>query len=804
MQRLLSLCGLLLCLVPAWAQDYELVADINRDASRWSMFRSEPFSLTPFKGDLYFTAEAPGVGRELYRYGGTEHALVVDLYPGTDANGNANDGIFNYAELAAVHDRLYFIGKDGTRGDTVQLYAYDGQGTPTVVMSLGEPPSDPDNYSYLAATDDELYVMKRTSENFTAELWVYDGVTEPRRVPKGDDLDGAYFYRMEAVGNTVYLFKFDSNHKVWTYDGSGDPIAVPAFDRYAGVHSLVAYDGEIFFGARDTDDPDYQVLPADFYAYADGTVRRVLAGLNPGGNARASAGAYVHDDTLYFSANDGTTGDELWRYDGTAVSQVADLNPGDSLASSHVRHFVSHRGDLYFTAEDSTHGRQFWKYVAGSAPRRLTDGNFRFLRRAPVPYGDYLYFPHDAGTVAEELYRLEDGEARLRANIYDGSAGSVIQRLFAFGGKMYFDAFGQNGRELHVWDGTDVREVADLHPGEDASGNGRSSNPQLVVALDDRFLFRAQDSTGQHLWSYDGTGVPTRDTTLPTSARGFVTHEGQHYFTAYDTAYGSELWRWDGTNAPTRITDINPGASSSYPSGLTSFGGKLYFSALDDADEMDNELWVWDGSGATRVADHYEGAEGSWPAELTVFQDHLYFTAYDTLVGYELYRHDGTGGIELVADLYPGRSDDWANDSYPNTFRVVDDTLYFLATDASRGTALWKYDGTNPPAVAADVDITGRNGPDFRSPAVVDSLLYFWANEQTGLGNELYYYNTRNGRLTMVPELRVGPAGSRPSTPSNLLSYDGYLYLSAADGVTGWLLTGELYRIDLGRVTSAP
>ncbi|MGB3616657.1 MAG: T9SS type A sorting domain-containing protein, partial [Catalinimonas sp.] len=32
----------------------------------------------------------------------------------------------------------------------------------------------------------------------------------------------------------------------------------------------------------------------------------------------------------------------------------------------------------------------------------------------------------------------------------------------------------------------------------------------------------------------------------------------------------------------------------------------------------------------------------------------------------------------------------------------------------------------------------------------------------------------------------------------------GYLYLSAADGVTGWLLDGELYRINLGRVTSAP
>ena len=67
-------------------------------------------------------------------------------------------------------------------------------------------------------------------------------------------------------------------------------------------------------------------------------------------------------DTLYFSADDGSTGNELWAHDTSNHStwQVADINSGagdnDALGGSLLRILV---GDtLYFVADDGSTARK--------------------------------------------------------------------------------------------------------------------------------------------------------------------------------------------------------------------------------------------------------------------------------------------------------------------------------------------------------------------------------------------------------------------------------------------------------------
>jgi ELWxxDGT repeat protein len=74
-------------------------------------------------------------------------------------------------------------------------------------------------------------------------------------------------------------------------------------------------------------------------------------------------GFQQYNGKLYFAADDGINGDELWVTDGTASGTVlaADINPG--AAGSLPRSLVDVDGELLFHAVDVTNGRELWKYV---------------------------------------------------------------------------------------------------------------------------------------------------------------------------------------------------------------------------------------------------------------------------------------------------------------------------------------------------------------------------------------------------------------------------------------------------------
>lgn len=97
--------------------------------------------------------------------------------------------------------------------------------------------------------------------------------------------------------------------------------------------------------------PNYQ-FPLIFYPSFEGDVITVSS---------PTLDFTVMDSTLYFMADDGLTGYELWKSDGTAEGtiQVKDINPGVDSASP--VNLVAVGDSLYFSANDGVIGAELWR-----------------------------------------------------------------------------------------------------------------------------------------------------------------------------------------------------------------------------------------------------------------------------------------------------------------------------------------------------------------------------------------------------------------------------------------------------------
>ncbi len=71
--------------------------------------------------------------------------------------------------------------------------------------------------------------------------------------------------------------------------------------------------------------------------------------------------------TLYFRANDGTNGYELWKSDGTSAGTVLVRDILLGAYGSNPRSLTNVNGTLYFQATDGSSGYELWKSDGTSA-----------------------------------------------------------------------------------------------------------------------------------------------------------------------------------------------------------------------------------------------------------------------------------------------------------------------------------------------------------------------------------------------------------------------------------------------------
>jgi ELWxxDGT repeat protein len=421
-------------------------------------------------------------------------------------------------------------------------------------------------------------------------------------------------------------------------------------------------------------------------------------------NGVAPTGSYrtqftVVNGTTFFSANDGTHGQELWGSNGTAAGTqlVADINPGSG--GSYPANLTNVNGTLFFSANDGSHGPELWRSngstagtvlvsdidpgSAGSSPANLTNIN------------GALFFSATDGVHGVELWR-SNGTAPGTVLVKDlnaGSGSSYPSQLTNLNGTLIFVANdGIHGSELFKSNGTTAGTVLvnDIRPG---SGGSYPSN--LTVVSGTLFFSATNGISGQELWKSNGmtAGTILVKDIHPGSVGSYPSQltnvGGTLFFAADDGAHGPELFESDGVAAGTfLIKDINLGTNGSAPSNLTNVNGTLFFSANNGVSGQ--ELWRSNGTapGTVLVEDINPGANGSYPSQLTNVNGTLFFVANDGVHGAELFESNGTGtggGTVLVADINPGSAS-----SSPASLTNVNGTLFFTANDGHHGRELWE------------------------------------------------------------------------------------------------------------------
>lgn len=361
------------------------------------------------------------------------------------------------------------------------------------------------------------------------------------------------------------------------------------------------------------------------------------------------------------------------------------------------------------------------------------------------------------------------GPPSLVADINVGATGSNPGRFTAFKEYLYFagpphDEFTGFSRT----DGTAVEPV----PGFDSIFEA-----DVLFTFDDSLFVWGEDQVGTAIWRHDGVSSELVRRDPPE-----LIPIGESLYYLKPVADALELWRTDGPAGTDELIDSVSASSPGFYTGLVIFQGHLYF-------WMDFKLWRTDGLAIERVGDLVVSSMGG-DTDMTALVDHLYFYADVGLDQDQMWRTDGTT-TEFVFDVTPSPLDenvrfwDHAVDNYP--YFAHNGYIYFGHDDGTRGTELWRTDGTTTDLVADINEGAGHSSP--LGFASFDGDLYFWADDGI-TGHELWRFDgTSTQRVADIwPGSGSGYINEMWLFPAPFVPYAGRLYFAADDGTHGFEL----------------
>ena len=392
---------------------------------------------------------------------------------------------------------------------------------------------------------------------------------------------------------------------------------------------------------------------------------------------------------MYFAADDGILGRELWKVDALGnVSLAADIAPG-AASSDPLTIIADEEYAAYVIADDGTHGHELVKLDSAGNAALVADIWSGSLSSWPqeLVLGDdgTVFFTARDSVHGREVWKLDrSGAVSLVADVNPGPNDSYAAVLTPADGGLYFRAdssyvppnpgdpdYGETWPDLEWWF---VDSAGNVERSESPYAEETQSDSEQSDDLD-FILTNYFDDLGDEVY-FNGDfyfhGLP--EDPVP---------EDDH-----QPEWG--LYRYDGEL--TRLTDFRV-------DDLTVTSGGLYFTGFGE-DTTENVVYKVDTTGEVSIVVNQDSGE------LMVYNGEVYFQSFDAQHANELWRLDASDTYSLVADIKPGGS---AN---PDHLVVFEDHLYFEANDA-----IWQMGSSGDLSLVAEIRI------DFLT--VFDGNLYY-------------------------------------------------------------------------------
>jgi ELWxxDGT repeat protein len=412
--------------------------------------------------------------------------------------------------LIAVGDSVYFGALEGIEGSKAEriysLWKSGGFHSDSERMTRLTSERFPGDLFEIANLNDTYAIFSGRIETETGfELGISDGTPEGTRIlkdlrPGPGSSAPSYFV---SYNNHVY---FSNNFRLWRTDGTeggtlelepsispfptvalgdlyfqgrgqggsggqlwragtgldtAEEVAVINPGAFAQINSITEFQGALYFSATDqgVNNVERELWTSDGISSAS-----EVKDIRPGPEGSNPVNLVVAGDFLYFSADDGISGYELWKSDGTESGTVLlkDIRPGPESSNIRSSSLIEFNGEIYFVADDGTSGVELWKSDGTAAGTRLLKDIYPGPHSSIVPYEwqpvefeGLLYFSAACPDYGYELWQTDGTPegTRLAFDVLPGPASSVPEQLTVAGGRLHFNAFSpQFGNELHVYD----------------------------------------------------------------------------------------------------------------------------------------------------------------------------------------------------------------------------------------------------------------------------------------------------------------------------------------------------------------